>query len=685
MDLEVVMKKRFVCLLLAMIMLASLAFTGCSDNDSTSADVGANNDAKTITMRIVTERKVFNTDGELEKYLSEVCGGNEKDERYIEAKTVKEAYDAVEAAFSKETKSLNNTNADLLFYTEDEYFEMLEKTMAEYALEQKEAEVAQRALEFYIDEYMAAYPDQFTKEAITKSFYKLFPEYKKFENYSNDAVSGGNRYEVGDFGIPQLVYPESKENQLDIVYIQGEDMYKQYIENEWIIALDEYLGASGSLLNDYISTTLMNGVKVDGRTFAIPNNVRMGEYTYMFIDKELADRYKYTYDTFSNLASCEYFLEDIKNSEPQTLPIKSTFKECMDLYVWYWNIDYERPNDFTYDYSVNTSNPLSVLGCVYGDPSDIGRGKIELGFNNLFADEKYVDMLKILKSYEYQGLFENDSEQRTGAAISFVTDTYAVKKEAFYDKDGNEKKLSDPSYGVYNADDGKQYYVYVAKYPQAEQSALYGNMFAISANSKYAEPCMKVLTALNTNPKLKNILQHGIEGIDYQINEDNGQLEKLRDVYLMKTERTGNCYISHPDEGLPANYWEDAKRQSNETLIDPLLGFSFNDRLAEYSLNLDYSQLDVLKVYNAEVAQRLDAAPTYEEFLTELEAVIKATDREIVSVESVGQNLIMTKLADKEYNTSGGDTGEPDNNGESPYTIYYKWLIEMKYLPDIVE
>ena len=156
-------------------MLAGVVMTGCSKQDSTSADIATNTGAKTITMRIITEKKVFNTDEELAKYLKDECGGNENDERYVEAKRVKEAYDAVEAAFSKQTKADFKTNVDILFYTEEEYFELLESTMAEYALEQLEAGLAERALEFYMDEYKAAYPEQFTDAQIKQSFYHYFP------------------------------------------------------------------------------------------------------------------------------------------------------------------------------------------------------------------------------------------------------------------------------------------------------------------------------------------------------------------------------------------------------------------------------------------------------------------------------------------------------------------------------
>lgn len=699
------MKKRFLCLFLAIVMIASASLVSCNKKDDTEADVDANTGAKTITMRIITEQKVFNTEEELEKFLKDVCGGNKNDERYVEAVRIKEAYDAVEEQFTKVTKSNYKTNVEILFYTEDEYFDMLEVTMAEYALQELEKGMAQRALEYYMDEYKAAYPDQFTDEAIKASFYKYFPEYEKFKDIEDEDGGADEEYEIGDLGIQELVYPEADKNQLDIVYIAGEEMYKKYITNKWILAIDEYLGSTGAKLGDYITSTLMSGVKVNGQTFAVPNNVKMGEYTYMLVDKALADKYRYTYSSFSNITDCNYFLEDIKNSEPDTLlPIASTYKDCMDLFVWYWNVEVNEDPMLGYQYNVNTENKFSVLGCMYGDPSDVGRGKIELGFNNLLADENYLKLVTTLKSYEYDGFFKSENDSRDGAAISFVNGTYAVKKQAFFDENGEEKKDSDPSYGVYKDENGKEYYVYVAKYPQAEYSALFGNMFAISANTKNAEACMKVITLLNTDSTMKNLLQYGIEGVNYEIDEETGMLVRLNRDYLMDTEKTGNCYISHPEEGLPADYWEDAKKQSNETLINPLLGFDYNERLLKVGALLDNDQIDVWANCNENLQKKLDACTSFDAFVLELDAVSKSMDKELVLVDCktfvknpedpegplvpgaiVQKYLRMEKMTNNNYNTQTGNAGENDMAGESPYTIYYKWLVEMKYLPDTVK
>lgn len=669
------MRKRLLCLLLCLVMVASCALTACSSSDDGEADVSTDTGAKTITMRIITEKKVCNTDKELAEYLEKECGGDETSRKYQDMVDTKKAYDAVESKISDITKSSYKINVDILFYTEDEYYDMLEETMAKYALEQKNIAYANRALEKYIKEYTSVYPDCSTV-AITESFYKLFPEYAQYRDVSSGGSDTEDQYEVNEYGVKVLKYPEADENQLDIVYISGEAMYKKYVENGWLTSLNDQLGSTGNKLNYYISPSLMSGVKINGETYAIPNNVQMGEYTYMLVDKELAEKYKYTQDSFGDIVDCKYFLEDIVANEDGILPIDSSFKECMDLFVWYWNIGTELNEDTGgYKYIIDRNNDFSLLGTVYGDPANAGRGQIELGFNSLFASESYRDIFLCLKEYEYNGFYKTANDERSRAAVSFVNGTYSVKKQA----EAND--------GVYVDENGKEYYVYVAKYPQADDEALYGNMFGVSANSKNTEACMRVITLINTDAEVRNLLQYGIkqgeqtrdQTANYTVDEESGVLTRLNDLYMMDINKTGNCFIAYPEEGLPSDYWEDAKAQSNETLIDPLLGFDFNERLAEYSTSLDDNVLAQCDRLAAEKLDEIEKCKTYDE-LCELVNSYGTLFKKDPALED-GTLVNFEKITNKNYDVSTGANGEADMSGESPYTVYYKWLVQYGYTP----
>ncbi len=696
------MKKKILCMLLACIMLMScFLFVSCDqEEDDTEADVSTDTGAKTITMRVISEKKVCNSQDELDEYLQNECGGDKESQKYKDMLETMSAYQAVEDAISKRTKSEFKTKVDILFYTENEYNQKLEEDMEVYALEKQVAEEAQRALDKYLKEYKAAVTEEYPESALIKSFYKYFPEYEKYKDFSSDSSSSSDdKYFENEFGIMEVEYPDAEENQIDIVYISGYNMYTTYINNGWIIPLNSHISTTGKKLTYNISATLLNGVKVDGETYAIPNNVQIGEYTYMLVDRDLAEQYKHTYESFSNIADCSVFVNDIATNHKDVLPIDATFDDCMDFFVWYWNVDYETTDSGSVVYDINRNNDFSLLGTFYSDPANVNRGSIELGFNSLLANQEYRDTLLCLKKYDMDGCYRTSDDSRVNPAITFVNGTYSMMRNAFYNKDGQPKSEGDSDYGVYTDENGKEYFLYVAKYPKADDEAIYGNMYAISANTKSADACMEMITLLNTDSEVRNLLQYGIkqgeqsEGVqyNYHIDEETGMLVRDNQLYMMDIEKTGNCFIAYPEEGYPADYWEDSKAQNNDAVIDPLAGFDFNERLAEYGSALDTKQLDLCKKLSAEIYDSInDPTMTYEMLKSKLEELsLIYTGVEDVSYKFLGDEastvIRLSKLTDKDYNVATGlgspEEPEMDPDGESPYTIYYKWLTSYGYAP----
>lgn len=686
---------------MGLILVLSVVLTACSSSDDDEDSDDDSLGAQTITMRLVTEREVCNSEEELAKYLEEECGGNKNSAKYLEMVEVKKVYDAVEEAFTKETKSKYKVNVDLIFYTEDEYFELLETTIDQYATDQKNAELSERLLDKFIDDYKELFPDiTLSEEGLKKVFYEIFPQFEKYKDFSSDEDEEGaaeDQYQQNkDTGIKELIYPEAAENQLDIIYISGMDMYDQYIENEWIISLDELLKTTGKTISKKVSGSLLNGVKVDGSTYAIPNNVQIGEYTYMLIDKEVFDNatsetVKYEIQSVLDL---QYFLEDVVAEYPDRIPVGADFKECIDQFVWYWNIDKDDAG-----YSIGTNNEFSALGALYGDPATATRGQLALGFDSLFLNQNYRDIYLRLKDYEFKNYFVEDGDTRTDPVVTFVKGDYSIK--AVRDVPIDQEKYGDSKVYLYTDADGKEYYAYVVKYPEVDEESLYGNMFAISANSTRSQACIKVLTGINTDEKLRNILQYGIEGENYEIDEKTKLLERIDHVvrneddsetnygvvYQMKLERTGNCFIAYPEEGLPANYWDNAKKQNNEALINPLLGFDFNKELEEYDAELDDLLWSRIVNYSNQLIERMSECAD----ISELEDLINSFGnampnyKEGADKEYTFVQMNFTKLTNKNYDTGDPDPNseddDPDENGESPYAVYYNWMETYGYVP----
>ena len=690
------MKKRLLCMALILIMAMSALFLVSCSKDEEAAEDNADEGAKTITMWVVSENKVSAEDEKL-----------------------------VEAAFSEITKSKFKVNVDIKYFTEDEYLVKLEEAMklAEEEKAQKElcAEMLDEALS------AAKKKGNSDKDAVRQQFFVDHPEFAKFKD---DMVNVGLEDGSGavakedetviseDYGIPEIKYPEAGENQVDIIYLAGYDTYVDFVGKEWLAALDEQLAGNASKLTSYISSTLLNGVKQNNTTYAIPNNVEIGKYTYMLLDKDLVDEYPLNYVNVSSVVDCKNFINDMLEYEPDVLPIASTYEECMNMLVWYWNIQYtsevvkvldengdpvvdyvydadgnpkvdkdgnpiiEEKKYTKYDYSVLTGddNKFNMVGVVYSSAADISRGKMNMEFTNLLANQKYIDTLLTLKYYEYNNCYGTPAENQQ-VAISFVEGSYAIKAEA------------DLNGGVYTDENGKEYYTVVVKYPQAEEGDLYGSMFAVSAFSENLDESMQVLTELNTTSALKNILQYGVEGEHYELQTQNPEISPVKRLegceYIMDINKTGNCFLAYPEEGQPIDYWDNVKVQNNDSLVDPLLGFDFNERLEGLSFDetspevLDNNLIKNINNLSAEIWEKIEACQTYDELEVLFygtpgntsECLVNLYGADVEKPKYGSVTVDLPKYTNHSWQSEDGSTA----SGHSPYTIYKAWCDEFGY------
>ena len=784
------MNKKLLCLTLSILMLLTCVFTACSSKTGTGeegAEETVDNSAKTIVMWVVTEDE-----------------------------TTPEAAEAVNEAFTKITKAKFKTNVVIKFCTEDEYYDKLEAAIRTAQEDIEKAEEAAKELRKYLKAHKG---EGKSTEELTKEFYIEYPEYAKYaeveeeENEDGDAVTTEEETIVNEFGISEIKYPEPKENQVDIFFLSGYNKYMQFYNAEWLASLSEELSTSSKKLTDYISTSLLNGVQIEGGVYAIPNNVEIGEYTYMMIDKELFDRYYQKIDKVGNVLDLSTFLNDVKNYNATAnktpddagyvVPLASTYSECAKMLCWYWDLSYTDQSvyDFYYDeasdrnyvlkkryevktesvdengetvvntsvvitesvqgdvlyktnaegqyvdaqgnvlnysyktdaaqgalrdektgkiavtadakgalylvdengdavtpkndkrviidgetkmdadgntrptyyYFYNEDADFSILGTMMKDAADRSRGEINLGFNSLFTDSEYREMYATLKDYEYQEFYGEVKEGQT-AAVSFVKGDARIKLD--YEKNG-----------VY-VQNGKEYYVVVAEYPEATEEELYGNMFAVYANSNYLARSMEVITYLNTNKEMRDLLQYGILGRHYTLvgDKDEGQTARLLntegDIYRMDIAKTGNCFIATPPESMGADAWTYAKSQNNDSLVNPLLGFDFNTATADSDYSLDVALIDHIAKLNADALDMISECTDKAALLDLLNDSEAGFD---YLFSSRAEDVKLDKATNPEYDPEnpGGEGAEnqtPDKSGSSPYTVYMNWLSTYGYL-----
>ncbi len=525
------MKKRFFCLFLCLITVLSVVLTSCSSKSDEDIENNLQEEASeaaiTLAMWVVSEGEV-----------SESTAA------------------AVEKALNTITESKFKTHLDITYLTEDKYRSELEKAIAEFSK---------------------------TQEAVTEA-----PEEEESETESgetgkkdDDETEITDETEVNDIGMSVIKYPEVLKNQVDIIYITGEDMYIDFIENDWLAKLDGELSSSSKKIKEYVSGTLLEAVKYGEEIYAIPNNRTIGEYKYMLMNKELMDKYKMDSCIATDKINSFYneyvysFLEVVAKNEPNTIPIDSNYEECLEMLAHYWMIDPE-----TY----GTLNEFSIFGYHYTDIEELNRGSVALGYNSLFEDAKFTtDYLKLNK-YRLdteRTYFGDAAAEGKSSAIRFVNGDYSLYGE--FEKKG---------YCVY---EDEEYYLVPVAYPRASATDIYGHMFGVSNYTLSLSRSMQIVTYLNTNSAFRNILQYGVEGTHYKLNQDDQTkkitVERLTNDYMMNIYATGNAFIAYPDPALKMSddIWESGKIQNRVSQVDPLMGFNF----AEYAASMSQKKESV--------------------------------------------------------------------------------------------
>ncbi len=514
------MKKKLLCLLMCIIMVMSVFFTGCAEieteEDEDSTETGTNK-AMTVTFYSITDDK-----------------------------TTPEAIAEVEAAINKITQGKFNINVELRLYPEDEYEDIIfEKvTLKEEEIKKQEEEEAAAK---------AAAKAARESEKAARAAGITTAKTKKTETEPEETTSDEDETYINEQGREMTVYPEAEESQLDIFLVTSLDMLVDLNEREALTALDSELSVGAKKLKSYLFPTFLEWVKVDGSTFMIPNNHVIGSYEYVLLNKELVD--KYSYDPTSSMNTLDGimdFLDDIIRYEPDVTPI---LNQPTNL-VRFWNV--EANADGTRAYVVDTDEFNILASYIPGTPTL----------------SKYAP--KVFSSISQYQKFEVALDTLEAACGTLPTEADLTTDKpfaaAFIPGDVTTPELYED-----------EYYVNIYKAPVATNEDIFSAGYAIGAYTKDVTRTMELITYLNTNTEFANLLTYGVENINYTVNEDTGIIEKIPNSgYYMNPKYTGNQFMLTPssdmtelEKKLSANNWELGKLQNQDSVVDAFTGFYF--------------------------------------------------------------------------------------------------------------
>ena len=328
--------------------------------------------------------------------------------------------------------------------------------------------------------------------------------------------------EVNEWGFTVVKYPELEKNQVDIIYIEGEDMYLDYINQGWLFKMDDELSGASKKIKEYVNNALLNAAKRNGGTYAIPNNRAIGSYKVMLLNKALMA--ETSMDASYKQGKINGFFNDYVYNYVESLhykndagivPIAATYEDCLDLLAYYWNIDPD---------SLENQGGLSILGYHYNNSASLARNTA-LRFDSLFTNKNFTDAFLKLKEYQLDGNYFGTTGEKVGLTI---------------------KEMNYAEYISY-CSDSSEYYPVILKNPTITAEDVYGSMFGVFSKTRNSAECMSILTLLNTNAEFRNLLQYGVIDETYRL--VNHTVEYLSEhPYQMDVFKTGNAFLVYPED-----------------------------------------------------------------------------------------------------------------------------------------
>lgn len=491
--------------------------------------------------------------------------------------TTDEAAQKVEAAINRLTQAKFDTAIDLRLIPENEYQAYIDDTLSSINTKILEEESAAESRRKEIKALKAQGVDVSGMDTGD-------------DEETTETVETEEETIVNDLGISIKQYPEVGDTQFDIFLVQGYDNYNSYIENEYIQQLDSELSGNSKLLKTYIYPTFLELANVSG-TYAIPNNHPVGQYQYLLVNKELVDTYDYDPDELTTLLKCTDFIKDIGNQHLDgVVPLLG---EVEPANMTYWGTDQSQ-------WSILASQITNTMSY-----------KLKLVPKSVFSINVFVNTIGAMKELSELG-YIGDGTIKDGEkfAVGVVAGDASIVEQY-----------------------GDEYYTYIYSKPMMTEEDAYGNMLAVSTYSKNLSRAMEIITYINTSTDIRTILQYGIEGENWEYENQDTQdtIRILNNDYQMDLVATGNVYMTYPGEGMSMDYWDYGKQQNIDSISSPYIKFKgyINDNNKDLIKQLD----DLSKEYKAKLdaltyAEFDDAISEYKKELKESELFKQLTDLE---------------------------------------------------------
>ena len=252
--------------------------------------------------------------------------------------TTPEAIDATEEALNKIFKTEFKTKIELTLVTADEYIALVEERVAE--AEQAKTRLAAISKYNSMAQKIANQLEKANSDTDNKGLFSKWTQNAKVveaSTLSTGTVYTAEQTTVYEDGKIETVYPNAT-SPIDILMIDGKEMYDYLDEKGYLLSIADKLTTEFTKFKQYIYPTFFEQLEIITDDIkAIPNNNLLAEYTYLVVDKELADKYDLDVDAIDTYDDLDVggagFLSQVSANENVTA--LATEPEALGIYKYF--------------------------------------------------------------------------------------------------------------------------------------------------------------------------------------------------------------------------------------------------------------------------------------------------------------------------------------------------------------
>lgn len=388
------------------------------------------------------------------------------------------------------------------------------------------------------------------------------------------------------------------------------DEYNKFARDGYWVRLDD---PENNLIEKYASDlwstlpeVLTNGASINGAdgygVYAVPGYKDIATQNCWDVNVPLLEKYGYTVDDIKNT---DYYgfgdiLKTVKEGEGDDfypLLVEGAVLERMVT------------NSIIITGDSGTGNFMSY----YLDPTDVSKpGSVGVNIVNKFGTDEFKKFAEQTREYYLAGYIDpamanpnqaNDvrSQKQLSGGYLIGTQSYSLGYELQASQERGFEVAMVPCTDAY-----------------VDTTSSQGAMMAISTASKNPERAMMFLNLLNTDPTLMTMLNYGVEGVTYELQDGLVNFTEGRDAYQPWTNGVGNVTILTPTVAQGADFWDDFKAYYGSAKEIPLLGYSYNSENCETEMG---AVANVVAEYMLPLCTgAVDPDATLPEFLDKLDA-----------------------------------------------------------------